>query len=165
MKKLTIVFALFFIALTAQANSAQSTRLDNQQRLVKAARFLEEKPFDKQAKEERAWAVKYASDTEDVTVIVCGGTGAAFLDKKVKFGSELVSQYLIAMTAFKLESPSKAADENAAQLAGVESALKAYEAMLKENPKAKAEKVEALLAKRNDGTLTKFVADADCGKK
>ena len=32
-------------------------------------------------------------------------------DKKVKFGSELVGQYLIAMTAFKLQNPDKAADE------------------------------------------------------
>ncbi|HLM02852.1 MAG TPA: hypothetical protein VK400_17505 [Pyrinomonadaceae bacterium] len=133
--------------------------------LIQAARFLEEKPFDKQAKDVRAWAVKYASDTEEVTVIVCGGTASPLLDKKNKFGSELIGQYLIAMTAFKLENPAKIKDENAAQLAGLESVLKTYETMLKENQKAKSAKIDELLAKRNDGTLAKYVADADCGKK
>jgi hypothetical protein len=165
MKKLTIIFALLIIGLSAQFGFAQNTKQNDKEMLIKASRFLEEKPFDKEAKNIRAWAVAWASDTKDVAVIVCGGTANPLLDKKNKFGSELLGQYLIAMTAFKLENPDKAADENAAQLAGLESVLKTYEAMLKENPKAKAEKMEELLAKRNDGTLAKYVADADCGKK
>ena len=164
MRKITIVFTLLIIGLFAPEAFGQDKKQKDREMLIKAASFLEERPFDKQAKDVRAWAIKYASETDEVTVIVCGA-GAPFLDKKVKFGSELVGQYLIAMTAFKLQNPDKATDENAAQLAGLESALKSYETMLKENPKAKAEKVEDLLAKRNDNTLAKYAADADCGKK
>lgn len=165
MRKFAIVFALLIVGLTAQISFGQDQNQKDKEMLIKAARFIEEKPFDKQAKDIRAWAVKYSSDTKDVTVIICGGTASPLLDKKNKFGSELLGQYLIAMTAFKLEQPTKANDENAAQLYGLESVLKTYEAMLKENPKAKATKIEELLTKRNDGTLTKFVADAECGKK
>ncbi len=162
MKKLTIVLGLLLLlGLTAQRGFGQT----DQEKLIKASQFLEARPFDKDAKEMRAWAVKWASDTKDVTVIVCGGTGAVLLDKKIKFGTELIGQYLIAMTAFKLENPDQAADEDAAQLAGMESVVKTYEAMLKENPKAKAARMDDLLARRNAGTLAKYVADADCGKK
>jgi hypothetical protein len=163
MKKLTIIFALLLIGLSALNAFGQDQKQKDREMLIKASRFLEEKPFDKQAKDVRAWAVKYASDTEEVTVIVCGAGMTPLLDKKNKFGSELLGQYLVSMTAFKLENPGK--DENAAQLAGLESVLRTYETMLKENPKAKSTKVEELLAKRNDGTLAKYVADADCGKK
>jgi Defensin propeptide. len=162
MKKLTIIFALLLVVLSAQAAFAQNQ--NDRENLIKASRFLEEKPFDKNAKKIRAWALAWASETKDVTVVVCGGTASPFLDKKVKFGSELLAQYVIAMTAFKLENPDKTNDENAAQLAGMESALRAYENMLKENPKAKAEKIDQLLAKKNSGELTQYVADADCGK-
>lgn len=164
MRKITIIFTLITIALSAQIAFGQDQNQKDKEMLIKAARFLEEKPFDKQAKDVRAWAVKYSSDTKDVVVIVCGGTASPLLDKKNKFGSELVSQYLIAMTAFKLEKPENK-DENAAQLYGLESVLKTYEEMLKENPKAKAAKIDELLAKRNDGTLAKYIADANCDKK
>ncbi len=164
MKKFTIIFTMFIATLSAQIAFGQDQSQKDKEMLIKAARFLEEKPFDKQAKDVRARAVKYSSDTNDVVVIVCGGTASPLLDKKNKFGSELVGQYLIAMTAFKLENPENK-DENAAQLHGLESVLKTYEVMLKENQKAKAAKIDELLAKRNDGTLAKYVADADCGKK
>lgn len=164
MKKIFTLFTLILVAgLTAQFGYGQNGKTDDKEMLIKAARFLEEKPFDKEAKNVRGWAVKWASDTKDVTVIICGGTATPLLDKKAKFGSELLGQFLIAMTAFKLQNPEK--DENAAQLAGLESVLKTYETMLKENPKAKADSLEGLLAKRNNGELAKFVANANCGKK
>lgn len=162
MKKLTIILGLFLLlGFTAQSSFGQTDK----EKLVNASQFLEARPFDKDAKEMRAWAVKWASDTKDATVIVCGGTGGVLLDKKIKFSTELIGQYLIAMTAFKLQNPDQADDEDAAQLAGMESVIKTYEAMLKESPKAKAVRMDDLLAKRNDGTLAKYVADADCGKK
>lgn len=163
MKKL-IVFTILFIGFTAQASFAQH-ETSAHQKLINAARLLEEKPFDKEAKKLRAWAVMWSADTKDVTVVLCGGTASPLLDKKAKFGSELVGQYLISMTAFKLEFPDKAKDEDAAQLAGLESVLKTYENMLKKDSKAKFEAVDALLAKRNNDELTKYVADANCGGK
>ena len=166
MKKLISLLALFLVVgLMAQLGFGQNGNKDDEKEmLIKAARFLEEKPFDKEAKNIRGWAIKWASDTKDVTVIVCGAPAAPLMEKKVKFGSELLAQYLIAMTAFKLQNPTNT-DENAAQLAGLESVLKTYETMLKENPKAKADPIEGLLTKRNNGELAKFVADANCGKK
>jgi carboxypeptidase Q len=162
--KETIIFTILLIGLTAQANYAQH-ETSAHQRLINAARFLEEKPFDKEAKSVRSWAVMWSAATKDVTVVLCGGTASPLLDKKAKFGSELVGQYLVSMTAFKLENPDKADNENAAQLAGLNSVIKTYENMLKKNPKAKFEAVDTLLAKRNNGELEKYVADANCGRR
>jgi len=167
MKKLTILFALLIcVGLTAQTGYGQNSNQDDKETLIKAARFLEAKPFDKDAKRIRGWAISYVIQTKDVSVIVCGGdlTKAA-LEKKNKYGSEFVGQYTIGMAAFKLENPDKKDDENAAQLAGIESMIRAYETMLKEKSNAKFAGMDELVSKRDRGELKAIVDAADCGKK
>jgi hypothetical protein len=164
MKKLTFILALFLIAIIAQSSYAQ--KQNDKETLIKASHFLEEKPLDKDAKNIRAWAFAWSADTKEVSVIICGGKiTEAIMDKKNKFGGELLAQYTIAMTAFKLSNPDKANDENAAQLAGLESALKTYRAILKEKPKAQTDSLDDLVTKMNNGELAKLVKDVDCGKK
>lgn len=167
MKKYTISFTLLLIALfAAQHGFAQETRQSDKETLIKAARFLEQKPFDKDAKKIREWAMAYVIQTNDVSVVICAGElTKSVLDKKNKNGSELLAQYTFGMAAFKLENPDKKGDENAAQLAGIESMLKAYEAMIAEKPKTKFAGTDDLLAKRNNGELKALVDAADCGKK
>ena len=161
MKKLTIILAFLIVGLSAQMNFAQSEK----ETLIKTVRALEEKPFDKETKKMREQSLRWVIETDQVSVTACGGVMSPFLEKKNKFGSDLMVAYTLGMAAFKLENPDKKGDENAAQLAGLESALKSYEAILKENPKGKFDAVDVLLTKRTDGTLPKYVADADCGKK
>lgn len=166
MKKLTIIFTLFLLGLFTQIVSAQNSKTIDKATFIKGTQLLEQDPFNKDAKKIREAMLLYVIQTNDVSVIICGGdlTKAA-LDKKNKFSSELLGQYTFGMAAFKLENPDKATDENAAQLAGLESMLKAYEQMVKENPKAKYAGVDDLIVKRDNGTLAKAVADANCGKK
>lgn len=166
MKKLTIIFTLFLAALFVQNTFAQKEKTIDKADFIKATHLLEQDPFIKDAKKIREAMLFYVIQTKDVSVIICGGdlTKAA-LDKKNKFSSELLGQYTFGMATFKLENPDKATDENAAQLAGLESMLRVYEAIVKANPKAKFAGVDDLIAKRDNGTLAKAVADADCGKK
>lgn len=133
--------------------------------LIKAAQFLEENPFSKDAKGIRAFAVKYVIETDEVSVVLCGGdlTGP-ILDKKNKNSTELIGQYTVAMAAFKLQNPANK-NENDAQLAGLESSLKAYEKMIAEKPKTKHDGMDGLVSKRNAGELKGLVEQADCGKK
>ena len=167
MKKLTIIFALFIIALTAQAGFGQDLRSDSNDKemLIKTARLLEQKPFDKNAKKLRETAFRYIAETNDVSVVVCtGDLTKAALEKKNKYGAELSIQYTIGMAAYKLENAGKE-DENAAQLAGMESMLKSYEAMVKEKPEAKFAGMDDLVAKRDKGELKAMIDAAGCGKK
>lgn len=160
----TIVTGLILsmlVASTAFPRSAPKDQKDDPETLIKAARFLEEKPLDKKAKDVRSWALTWIIATDKVTVNVCSLIVSG-VDKKYKYSSEVFGQYTIGMAAFKLANPDKAKDEDATQLAGVESALLSYESMIKEQPKARHAFLDDLLAKRGQGELARFVKENNC---
>ena len=164
MKKLTLILIFAAFALFSQTIKAQQT-LDKTT-FVKAVKILEQDPFIKDAKKFREAMTFYLIETNDVSVVVCTNDATKTLfDKKYKFSNELFGQNMFGMAAFKLENPDKKDDEKAAQLAGIESLLRVYETMVKQNPKAQFAAADALIAKRTDGTLAKFVADNECSKK
>jgi len=141
-----------------------SQKNSDKETLVKAAILLESQPFQDKAKDFRGWAMRYIIETDDVSVTVCSQMLTTVMDKKNKNANELLAQYTMAMAAFKLSNPDKSGDDNAAQLAGMESMLRSYENMIKEKPKTKFLGMDDLLAKRDKGELKKFVEDAQCGK-
>lgn len=160
-------FCLVLISILSMARPAQGAQDDDKNApgtLIKSARFLEVKPFDKEAKKVRSWAVNWVIATDKVTVTICTAllTG---IDDKYKYSSEILAQYTIGMAAFKLANPDQAADEDAAQQAGVDSALTSYEAMVQQQPKAKNAFMDMLIAKRADGSLAKWVLDNNCKEK
>ena len=164
MKKITILMMLILFGLTAQLTYGQSDKPSDKETLVKAAQILEAQPFHEKAKDFRGWAMRYVIETDDVSIIICSQMVSAVLEKKNKYSSELLAQYSIGMAAFKLSNPDKAKDENAAQLAGMESMLRAFENMVKEKPKAKFQALDELVTKRNNGELKMFVENAKCGE-
>ena len=166
MKKLTIILTLVIIGICGQIAFAQNKSGLDKNTFIKAAKILEQDPFIKDGKKYREAMTFYLIDTKDVSVVLCTNDATKSLfDKKYKFSNELFAQNMFGMAVFKLENPDKKDDEKAAQLAGVESLLRAYEAMVKQNPKAQFTAADALITKRTDGTLAKFVADNDCSKK
>ena len=156
--------AILLVLLTALCASGQKDEKNEPDMLIKAARFLEEKPFDKGAKDIRAWAINWVINTDKVNVKVCSLIVSG-IDKKYKYSGEIFGQYTIGMAAFKLADSNKTKDEEAAQLAGIESTLKSYEEMVKEQPKAKNSFVDGLVAKRTDGSLAKYAAENNCKDK
>ncbi len=163
MKKLIVISALFLIGVTAQFNFAQDKPSDKET-LIKAAQILEAQPFNEKAKDFRTWAMRYVIETDDVSITICSQMFSAIMEKKNKNADELLAQYSMAMAAFKLANPAKANDENSAQLAGMESMLKAYENMVREKPKTKFQALDDLVARRDKGELKKLVDDAKCGE-
>ena len=156
------------VIICAAASAATATAQgdsNNKDTLIKIVRFLEEKPFDDNAKKYREWAFLYVAETKDVSVTVCTDGIKSVMDKKNKYGGELLVHYSIAMAAFKLENPTKANDEDATQLAGVESMLRSYESMVKQNPKAQYRGLDTLVEKRNKGELATLLAANNCKKK
>jgi hypothetical protein len=160
MKNLRFLFCCVTIGLAcATATLAQSEK----ENVIAAARALETAPLDKNSSKIAERALKWTIETDEIHLIACGGTFSTFSDKKNKQSPLMTMSYMIGMAAYKLENPS--ADENAVQLAGLETALKAYEAAVKEKPKTKSDQVEALLAKRSNGELGALIAAAACAKK
>jgi hypothetical protein len=165
MNKLSIIFALLIVGLTAQLAFAQSPKEKARATFISNAKLLEKKPFDPQAEAVRKQGFLYVAETDEVSVVVCSGTMKMIPEKKNKFKGELLIQLTLGMAVFKLENPDRKTDEDAAQLAGVESMLRTYEAMIAENEKAKNAELDALLVKRNNGELKALVEAAECGKK
>jgi hypothetical protein len=156
---------LLLIGLTGSALSLRAVQKDDEvESFLKAAKFLEEKPLDKSAKDLRGRALQWLIVTDKVSVSLCSLLISGS-EKKYKYGSEIYNQYALGIAAFKLSNPDKAKDEDTAQLAGIESAIKAYEAILAEQPKAKSVLMDDLLAKRANGTLAKYVAENNCKPK
>lgn len=163
MKKLTIIFAMLLIGLTARVNFSQNTSSDKET-LIKATQLLEVNPFVDKAKDFRGWAMRYIIETDDVSIVICSQMLTSMMDKKNKNADELLAQYSMGMAAFKLINPDKVKDEDSAQLAGLESMLRAYENMVKEKPKTKFQALDDLVAKRDKGELKKLVQDSKCGE-
>lgn len=160
----TTIVCLILVGLLNSNSFAGSYHQDDPvQTLIKAARFLEERPFDKDAKKVRGWAIEWIIQTDKVSVMIC--SVILKVEEKYKYSSELTGQYTIGMAAFKLSNPDKASDENAAQLAGIESAITSYESMVKTEPKAKNGFMDQLVAKRADGSLAEYVLANNCKEK
>jgi hypothetical protein len=165
MRKLFTLCSLIVLVLFSSVNaSAQIDEKDAPANLIKATKFLEEKPLDKEAKNIRSWALTWVIKTDKVSVTVRSMLVSG-IEKKYKYSGEVFGQYTLGMAAFKLANPEKAKDEDATQMAGIESALISYEAMVKEQPKAKNAFLDDLVAKRGDGSLAKHVADNNCKSK
>jgi hypothetical protein len=156
---------LSLIALVSTIGFARESQKDNEpEKLISSARFLEEKPLDKEAKNVRRWAITWVIQTDKVSVKTCSLIMSG-LGKKYKYESELFGQYTIGMAAFKLSNPDKTAAEDAAQLAGVESSVTTYQAILKTEPKAQNVFMDGLVAKRSDGSLAEYVKANNCKDK
>ncbi|MBV9241105.1 MAG: hypothetical protein JO314_03765 [Acidobacteria bacterium] len=138
---------------------------DNNAMVLAAAKAIEENTTTRESIDQREAALKWLIQTEDVHLIVCGGTFGAFGDKKNKNSPAMTLAYTIGMGAFKIANPDKANDENAAQLNGLLLALKSYEWAVKDKPKTRFDAVEDLLKKRDAGELPALVNGFDCGKK
>ena len=158
-----ILSILFFCVVLFAVGNLTALGQSEKENVIAAARALETTPLDKSTAKIAERALKWTIETDEIHLIACGGTFGTFSDKKNKQSSLMTMGYMIGMAAYKIQNP--AADENAVQLAGLETALKAYEIAVKEKPKTKSDQVEALLVKRANGELVALVNAANCGKK
>jgi hypothetical protein len=151
---------LSLLLATVGFSATQADQANGPETFIKATRFLEQKPLDKNAKKVRSMAMEWLIVTDKVSVKAC--SLLLSVDKKYKYSSELFGQYTFGMGAFKLANPDKAQDEDAVQQAGVESAMISYEAIVAEQPKAKNAFMDELLAKRSQGSLAAYVKENNC---
>lgn len=159
------IIVLMIIALSVQSSLAQSKKEKDRRSFINNTKLLEKRPFDPNADLARKWGFKWVADTDDVSVVLCSETMDLIPNKKNKYKSELLMQFTFGMAVFKLENPDKKNDEDAAQLAGLESVLRTYEVMVNEKKKAKSKKMDELLAKRDNGELKRMVEESDCSSK
>jgi hypothetical membrane protein len=98
------------------------------------------------------------AEVPDLHFIVCD----VLLDDALEgypFASEIEDQVAVSGAAFALEHQGKARHDAAVYTAGVEGALRAYEAVLRLHPDARAASLDDLAAKRDRGELGACVAE------
>jgi hypothetical protein len=161
------------ILLSFPTSSAQSKRgpstPEERSRAVSAARLLEADPFHKDAKKIREWFTLWLIEVPDISIQLCGAYLGPVFGSNKNYEPELLGQMMFSGAAFVIEHSDQASDQIAVSLAGLEGALKTYEAILKAKPKARSEYIDDLIAKRENGELKAYVqqiAETKCkGKK
>jgi len=127
-------------------------------RFVEVAHKLEQSPLDEGLRSEREWALKWLIQVPDVHVELCSNALGPYLREKFKRSPEITLQLTLSSGAFVIEHPEQATDKVAQNVAGVEGALKAYQAILKQEPKSKSRALDDLLEKQSKGELADTVA-------
>lgn len=145
---------LVLSALVVPQASAQTTSTPEERaQWVVITHQLESSPLDDSVNKRGEAAFKRLSDVHDVHVPLCPALLAEFNGMKYAYAHTITRQYMMASGAFVIETPDKAADTKAANLAAVESVLKTYQAILKQKPDAKAKPLDDLLKKQSQGKL------------
>jgi len=161
--RFNLTLLLTLILLLASSGLAQNQRgpstPEERNTAVKAAHLLESDPFNKDAKKIREWFTMWLIEVPDIRVELCGQYLGPVFGSKKNYDSELFGQTMFSSTAFIIEHPEQANDRVAVNLAGLEGALKAYEAILKAKPKARWESLDELIAKRDKGELKAYVQE------
>ena len=158
---LTLLLALILLLLSpvlAQNKRGPSTP-EERQTAMKAARLLESDPLNKDAKKIREWFTVWLIEVPDIHIELCGAYLGPVLASKKNYDSEIFAQMMFSSAAFIIEHPEQANDRVAVNLAGLEGALKAYDAILKVKPKARWEFLDELIAKRDKGELRAYVQE------
>lgn len=167
--------ALFTVVLLCAVSSGQDepkhapSTAQERTRFIALTHKLEQNPLDKSLYEDKAWAKEWLEDIPDVNVNICAPVlfGVDFLKEQNKYTPQLSYQATFGEAVFIMEHPDKKSDTAAQYVAGVESALKAYTAILKTEPTAKSKALDDLLEKQKQGKLADFVRDAskECDDK
>jgi hypothetical protein len=166
----SVVFAILLIGIfTRQAGLAQTrgpSTAEERAQAVKVAHELEEQPLAKDAQERREWMIEWIVDIPDITVDVCFDYFGTLPDPPKGHSAEITKQMILSSAAFMVEHPDKAKDEQAIAFAGVLGALKAYQAILKQEPASRWAHLDKLIQMREQGKLDGYVAETrkKCGR-
>jgi hypothetical protein len=128
-------------------------------RAVKVAHALEDDPLAKDAKDNREWFIQWIVAIPDITVTVCNDYFGTLPKALRGHTREVVNQMAISSTAFMIEHPDKAKDEQAVATAGLLGSLKAYQSILKQEPDSRWLYLDKIVQMRDQGKLDDFVSD------
>lgn len=156
LQALAFVILCCVCSANAQNNRASSTP-EQRQQAVQMITFVEKNPFAKESKEYRRALTFFLIQVPDITVKLCYNVLGKDKQLKGDHETEITGHLMFAQAKFIIENPDKAQDDAAVYLAGVEGALRLWQAIKVEKPKAKFTLMDELLAKQQAGTLAEHV--------
>ena len=126
---------------------------------AEATHKLEASPLVQTVNSAGETALKQVMDAKDFHVPLCSTLFGAFNGMKYQYQHAMVRQLMLGSATYMVENPDKASDLPAMNLYAVESALKAYAAILQQQPGAKSKDMEMLAKKQEKGDLQKYIND------
>lgn len=161
----SILAAAFLVAAALPALAWAAPEAETA-RFVRETRQLEVSPLQPGADDMRRWLFNWALETPDYQVIICPVLGLPeTVDEETSIAPEVLAQQTFGNLAYQITEGSDG-EELDRQLAGVESALKAYAVFMKADPSLKILGVDHLAALKKAGTLRAHVAaviEEKCG--
>jgi hypothetical protein len=155
---LSLLATCLVCAATVNSFAQNPSTPEERARLTSLAQKLENSPLDPSLRPEREWAIKWLIEVPDIHVSMCPTILGDY--HKYKYSPEITTQLMLAGARFSIENPDKAKDQVAQYMAGAESALKAYSAILQQDPKAKSKALDDDLQKKSQGKLKEYIEDA-----
>ena len=148
--------ALLIAASLAAAAACSAAPESDVARAARYASELEKNPLSNDAPDQRQWLLLWLNDTPLYTVTVCD-----VLSEGQKVGSpysaELFAQQLFGNVALQIAQPTGRKDEITLQMAGIDSVLRTYRAILARDPTAHVAYLDTLLEKERAGELATFM--------
>lgn len=164
-----LIVTLWAVALFAQAETREEPSTPQERaRAVQLTKKLEKDPLGQTATADREWLTKWIIEIPDLTVPVCDEVLKPALQGEVgqyRYAKELIAQQLAAGMSYIIEHPQpkdpQDQDDYAINRAALNSALNAYESIVRSNAKGgKWAPLEDLLTRRKNGQLDEYVRQA-----
>lgn len=164
MRKLHILLIAIFLGLLANAQDTRQKREpstpEERKRFVKITRQLINSPLSEDRNGDVKWALKWLEEVPDVNVDPCPLPLGNIVPSGYKYSARVFGVYVMSMGVYAIEHPEKGADDTPQYLAGVEGALKAYLAILQEEPDASSKNLDDLVKMKEEGKLEMFVRES-----
>jgi hypothetical protein len=151
-----ILLGLFFVSPLLAASRRGPSTPEEMARAVELVQLLESEPWTDEATDARAWLKKFIVEIPDLTIKHCVNL---FGSKQEREGipESLLFQPTFSSLAFRLENPREGAGSTATFLAGLEGALRSYDAFEKHGSLEPVKRFEYLRELRENGQLESYV--------
>jgi hypothetical protein len=159
MRSLTAAVLALALLFPAFAGARGPSTPAERRRAIETTRRLERDPLAKRASADRRWLLEWIVAIPDVNVLQCAGPLDALAEEGAPHGRILYVQAVFGMARYLIENPGKQDDWVAVQTAGIESALRAYEAILRAEPRSHVAALDRLVATRKAGKLRALVEE------
>jgi hypothetical membrane protein len=153
--------AAVFVVCALQPHHAQArgpSTPEDRVRFVTLVRALERDPLAANANATRQQIREWMIEVPDIRFKVCPDLLGHAVGTEYRYSREVNLQVLLSGAVLTIEDPGKARNDVAVYTAGVEGALRAYEALVRSMPDAQLAALDDLIAKRDRNELVDHIA-------
>jgi hypothetical protein len=154
-----LIFVLSAIGGAAQVDLLLEEWVEGPDRVHQAVQLHEEDPLSKTAKQVRPILMAHF---KEVDYIICGDVIGPLMESKKGAHQIIAWQIIFGSGDWVEQHPERSEDIDAYTLAGLESGLRAYAAVLKTKPKVRVKLLDELLGLYENDDLQSWVDEHPC---